>query len=209
LPNTPRPTRKLWRWFAAGTVVVATAAAGMGVASAATAPAPTIQLTKIYYNSPGSDTRTTASLNAEYVRLTNQTRATINLKGWTLRDAAGHTYTFGSYNLAAGKRVYVHTGKGTNGRPDAQHRYWGSGNYIWNNTGDTATLRNNAGKPAHTCKWGNKGSYTYCGVTEKPAPVATTVKPSTPATPATTRPTTAPTASSAAPTSDPPPPVIG
>ncbi|MEU4217789.1 lamin tail domain-containing protein [Actinoplanes sp. NPDC026623] len=207
-----RPARKVWRWLAVGTAVTATAAAGMGVASAATAPAPTVQLTKVYYNSPGSDTRTTTSLNAEYIRLTNQSRATINLKGWTVRDATGHTYTFGSYNLGAGKRVYVHTGKGTNGRPDAQHLYWRSGNYIWNNTGDTATLRNSAGKTAHTCKWGSKGAYTYCGVTEKPAP--TTPTPPRPTQPTTKPPTTAPTTAPTTPPvttwpPDPTPPAIG
>ncbi|HET6529553.1 MAG TPA: lamin tail domain-containing protein [Actinoplanes sp.] len=60
--------------------------------------------------------------------------------------------------LGAGKRVYLHTGKGT----DAQHRYQGSGNYIWNNTGDTAYLRNAAGKTIDTCTWKSGNAPTYC-----------------------------------------------
>lgn len=34
---------------------------------------------------------------------------------------------------------------------NAKNVYWGSGNYIWNNTGDTATLRNASGKTVDTC----------------------------------------------------------
>jgi hypothetical protein len=34
--------------------------------------------------------------------------------------------------------VRVHTGSGENGA--AHNIYWGSGNYIWNNGGDRATL---------------------------------------------------------------------
>jgi hypothetical protein len=57
--------------------------------------------------------------------------------------------------------VTVHTGKGTNGKPGAADRYWGSGNYIWNNTGDTATLRSATGKTINTCKF-KKGVATNC-----------------------------------------------
>ena len=138
------------------------------VAVAVTVPSyaaatPAVSFTKIQFNSPGSDTRSTTSLNAEWVRMTNNTRSAIQLKGWTVRDKAGHVYTFKtSYSLGAGKRVYVHTGKGTDGRPDAQHRYQNSGNYIWNNTGDTAYLRNAAGKTIDTCSWTSGTAPTYC-----------------------------------------------
>ena len=95
--------------------------------------------------------------------MTNNTRSAIQLKSWTVRDKAGHVYTFKtSYSLGAGKRVYLHTGKGTDGRPDAQHRYQNSGNYIWNNTGDTAYLRNAAGKTIDTCSWTSGTAPTYC-----------------------------------------------
>ena len=133
-----------------------------GAAVPAFAATPSVQFTKVQYNSPGTDDRSTASLNNEWVRLTNTTKSTINLNGWTVRDKAGHIYTFGSYNLGAGKRVYVHTGKGTDGKPDVQHRYQTSGAYIWNNTGDTAYVRNASGKAIDSCAWGSKGSVTYC-----------------------------------------------
>jgi len=40
--------------------------------------------------------------------------------------------------LAAGAMVTVHTGAGTN---TATALYWGLGASVWNNTGDTATLK--------------------------------------------------------------------
>ena len=142
------------------TVAVGGALAAGAPAQAAT---PAVQLTQVYYNSPGTDNRSNSSLNAEWVRMTNRTTKTINLKSWTLRDKAGHIYRFSTdYKLAPGKHVYIHTGKGVNGKPDAQHRYWNSGAYIWNNTGDTAYLRNPGGTLIDSCSWGSSGSYTYC-----------------------------------------------
>ena len=119
-----------------------------------------VQFTRIQYNSPGTDTGSTTSLNGEWVRLTNKTAKTVNLKTWTVRDASAHVYTFTTtVNLAAGKSVTVHTGKGTATSTD---RYWGSAGYIWNNSGDTATLRTGAGKTIDTCKWGAGTGVTSC-----------------------------------------------
>jgi hypothetical protein len=62
--------------------------------------------------------------------------------------------------LRPGATVKIHTGKGTN---TAYHRYWGRGWYVWNNTGDKATLRNKAGTVKDTCAWTSRGSgYKYC-----------------------------------------------
>jgi hypothetical protein len=122
-----------------------------------------VQFSKIVYNSPGADTGSNTSLNAEYVRLTNRTGKTVNLKGWTIRDAAGHVYTISTdQKLGAGLTAYVHSGKGTNGRPDSKHRYWNRTSYVWNNGGDTAYLRSPAGKSIDSCKWTGNKSQTYC-----------------------------------------------
>ena len=118
-----------------------------------------LQFGKIYYNSPGSDTRTNTSLNAEYVVIKNTSSLTKCLTGWTVRDAAGHVYKFGTFCLAGYKTVTLHTGKGTN---TAAHRYWGSGSYIWNNTGDKAYLRNSAGTQMDYCSWGSGAGYLTC-----------------------------------------------
>ncbi|MET8906451.1 lamin tail domain-containing protein [Micromonospora sp. NPDC004551] len=145
-----------------GLVSALVVAVGGSLAAAAPAQAatPAVMITKAYYNSPGSDTGSNTSLNAEYVRLTNKRSSTINLKYWTLRDKSNHVYKFASdFKLGAGASVYIHTGKGTN---TSTHRYWGSGAYIWNNTGDTAYLRNSAGTAIDSCSWGSSGSYTNC-----------------------------------------------
>jgi hypothetical protein len=134
--------------------------------STPTTPAPKagdVQFTKIVYNSPGTDNGSNTSLNAEYVRLTNRTGKTVDLKGWTIRDAAGHVYTVSTdHKLGAGKTVYVHSGKGTNGRPDSGHRYWNRTGYVWNNSGDTAYLRSPSGKSIDSCRWTSNKNQTYC-----------------------------------------------
>lgn len=151
-------TRRLIGFVAAFAVVVG---GSFTVAAPAQAATPAIEITKVYYDSPGVDRRTNASLNAEYVKLTNRRARTINLKNWTLRDKANHVYKFsGDFKLGKGKSVIIRTGKGKN---TASTRYWGSGNYIWNNTGDTAYLRNASGKQIDKCSWKKKGKgYTNC-----------------------------------------------
>jgi hypothetical protein len=64
------------------------------------------------------------------------------LTGWAIRDAAGHVYRFPRFRLRPGSSVRLHTGKGRNTR---RNLYWGSSWYIWNNTGDKATLKNRPG----------------------------------------------------------------
>jgi hypothetical protein len=119
-----------------------------------------MQFGKIQYDSPGTDTRSVSSLNAEYVVIRNTGTTTRTLTGWTVRDAQAHVYTFGSFALGAGKSVYLHTGRGTN---SAGHRYWGMGNYVWNNTGDTATIKNASGVTADVCSWAGAGlGYKNC-----------------------------------------------
>jgi hypothetical protein len=145
-------------------VTAAALLTGLAVVAGPASPAhaaPAVKITKIYYNSPGSDTGSNTSLNAEYVAIKNVTTTTRSLSGWTLKDAAGHTYTFGTFSLGAGRTVYVHTGKGTN---TATHRYWQRAAYVWNNTGtDTGTLRNKAATVIHRCAYtGGTAGYKIC-----------------------------------------------
>jgi hypothetical protein len=140
--------------------VAVVASAGVYVTLPADAAAlPQMQFTYIVYDSPGTDNRTNASLNAEYVRITNNGPAN-NLKNWTLKDAQGHTFTFPSLPIAKDAKVWVKTGKGIN---TGATLYWGSGNYIWNNDKDTATLRSASGRLYDTCSWTKTGSgHTSC-----------------------------------------------
>ncbi|GAA1019814.1 hypothetical protein Aple_061270 [Acrocarpospora pleiomorpha] len=145
--------------LAAGVVVVAQPAYAAG---------PAIQITKIYYDSPGSpDFGANSSLNGEYVQIKNMTKKAVGLKGWTLRDKTNrsdHVYTFGTFTLGAGKTVTVRTGKGKN---TTSTRYWGrSGGtlaYIWNQSKDTAYLRNSSGTLVDSCSYNStRDDYKIC-----------------------------------------------
>ena len=108
---------------------------------------------------PGNDTGTNTSLNAEYVSIGNHVSTSRNLRGWTLRDNQSHVYSFPNITVGSGKSVTVHTGKGTN---TSTNLYWGSRNYIWNNSGDRATLRDAQGHQIDTCSWGNGSGSINC-----------------------------------------------
>jgi hypothetical protein len=102
-----------------------------------------VYISKVYYNSPGSDTGSNSSLNAEYVVIRNGDNVSHSVSGWTVGDAAGHRYTFpdGS-RLGAGKQAIIHTGDGKTYKTSAStHLYWGREWYVWNNTGDKVILR--------------------------------------------------------------------
>lgn len=57
------------------------------------------------FDSPGSDTGSNTSLNAEYAKVVNNTSSPVSLTGWTLRDAGRHVYTFPKFSLASGSYV--------------------------------------------------------------------------------------------------------
>jgi hypothetical protein len=124
------------------------------------AAATCVTITRIYYDSPGPDYGSNGSLNAEWVRLHNRCATGKALGGWKLKDAAGHTYTFGTYHLGGGRGVIIHTGRGTNSWTD---RYWGQRWYIWNNDKDTARLFNASGTLIDSCSYNNStASSAYC-----------------------------------------------
>ncbi|MFJ7417793.1 lamin tail domain-containing protein [Streptomyces uncialis] len=113
----------------------------------------------VQYDSPGRDTRSNASLNAERVNIHNNTRSTIQLKGYKIKDNTGYTYTFGNHKIGAGKTVQLRTGRGSN---SAGYVYWNRGSYVWNNTGDKARLLRPSGSQADSCSWGDGRGTTYC-----------------------------------------------
>lgn len=119
-----------------------------------------VRITRITFDPPGNDLPATNwKLNQEWIRITNKGTAARTLTGWTVRDAGGHVYKFGTFKLKAGKSVRIHTGKGTNTGAD---RYWRMENYVWNNTGDTATLKNAAGTKIDRCSYNGAGSSVAC-----------------------------------------------
>jgi Lamin Tail Domain len=134
-------------------------AVGLILAVPATASA-AINITFIRYNPPGADTGSNTSLNNEYVTVHNNGRLAKALTGWRLHDNQHHRFTFPSFSLCGGCSVRIHTGSGTNG---THNLYWSSGNYIWNNTGDRATLVKSTSVIRDTCAYkGTSLGYKKC-----------------------------------------------
>lgn len=84
------------------------------------------------------------NLNDEYVTFRNDGDDTLDLSEWVVEDEADHDYTFPSdFTLEAGEEVTLHTGKGEDTDTDL---YWGLGNPVWNNGGDTVHVYNADGE---------------------------------------------------------------
>lgn len=115
---------------------------------------------RVYFDSPGKDTRTNVSLNGEWVQLKNTSSKAISLKGWVLKDPQNHKYTFLNIKIGAKKTVKVHTGAG---KDTATDKFQNRRAYVWNNTSDTATLLKSNGSKADACSWSTRdGSDKYC-----------------------------------------------
>ena len=140
------------RLLSAAFVLVAALAANLGLASAAHAASDpkTLHIGYIRYDSSGKDTGSNASLNDEWITVHNNYSTALTLTGYRIKDKAGHTFTFPTYRLPAGKTVTIHTGKGTK---STYHLYWGQGWYVWNNTSDTAYLVKPSGGNKDTCSY--------------------------------------------------------
>ena len=115
------------------------------------ASAPTVSeglvIAHIEYNPLGND------IGGEYVLISNTADRPIDLTGWTLHDGdLKHAYIFPSLSLASGASVKLWTKKGLD---DSTNLYWQSSSAIWNNSGDTVSLRLPGGDIV--------SSYTYHG----------------------------------------------
>ena len=82
------------------------------------------------------------NLNDEWVQISNSGTADVSLAGWTLEDGQNHTYSFPDVSLVAGAKLKVHSGAGTD---TAEDLFWNRSSAVWNNNGDTATLKDAAG----------------------------------------------------------------
>jgi len=99
-----------------------------------------LRIAAINENAPGPER---ANLTDEYVTFANGGDAPLDLSGWRVSDAAGHTYTVPSgTTLPVGGRLTLRTGEGTDTDTDL---YWGSGNPVWNDTGDTISVFDDVG----------------------------------------------------------------
>jgi hypothetical protein len=132
-------------------------------ASPAAAADPAVHIIKIFYDAPGKDTRSNASLNGEYVQVKNMGRKTINLGGWALRDFTGYKFRFPEVVIKPGKVITIRTGSGKSG---ASTLYWGRRQYVWNNDADLAYLVDKTRKLIDSCSYtpaiATTASYTTC-----------------------------------------------
>jgi hypothetical protein len=136
-----------------GMLSIPALASGSPAPEAAPIPPKHVYIDGIVYNFPGPDRPiTNRKLNHEVVVIVNGSQHIRNLRGWTLHDrkADGHVYTFPRTRVLPLHAVGVRTGSGTN---DRHNRYWGLGNYVWNNTGARARLYNRRHQLVATCTY--------------------------------------------------------
>nr|WP_306321231.1 MULTISPECIES: lamin tail domain-containing protein [unclassified Streptomyces] len=102
-----------------------------------------LKVSGVAYDAPGRDNNSRYGGNTykEYVKIKNYSRSsTVNLKGYQVKDAAGHRYTFSkNHYLQPGDYVKLRGGYGT--ESDGKNvAYRNNANFIWNNGGDTIYL---------------------------------------------------------------------
>lgn len=95
-----------------------------------------VWITWINFDPPGRD------IEREFVEIKNDTADAVTMDSWTLRDAKNHVFTFPAFELPAGSSAKVWTKAGTD---DAENLFWGRRSAVWNNKGDSAVLRDQAG----------------------------------------------------------------
>jgi hypothetical protein len=79
----------------------------------------------------------------ECVVIKNFGASAVNMTNWTLEDAgAKHRFTFPEFTLNPSASVEVWTMPGT---PSATQLHWGRTTSVWDNDGDTASLRDHNG----------------------------------------------------------------
>ncbi|MFK4101968.1 lamin tail domain-containing protein [Streptomyces sp. NPDC019531] len=107
----------------------------------------------VQYDAPGRDSNncTTGNTDEEYLTIKNySSTATVNLKGYVVKDAAGNKFTFTkSHTLQPGDYVKLRGGRGTDS--DARNVvYRNNCNFMWNNDKDTIYLYKPSGAHADT-----------------------------------------------------------
>ncbi|WP_327304890.1 lamin tail domain-containing protein [Streptomyces sp. NBC_01298] len=120
-----------------------------------------LKIRGVQYDAPGSDSNSCSTGNTrdEYLTIKNySTTATVNLKGYVVKDATGNSFTFTTnHYLQPGDFVKLRGGYGT--ESDAYNvAYRGSCNFIWNNDRDTVYLKTPSGATADSHAYTKSGS---------------------------------------------------
>ncbi|WP_217130795.1 lamin tail domain-containing protein [Streptomyces sp. AC558_RSS880] len=102
-----------------------------------------VKVRGVQYDAPGRDSNScsTGNTDEEYLTVKNySSSATVNLKGYVVKDAAGNRFTFtASHYLQPGDFIKLRGGHGTDS--DAGNVvYRNNCNFLWNNDKDTIYL---------------------------------------------------------------------
>lgn len=137
--------------------VIAAAAATGALAVLAVTPAQAAEYSSalkvrgVQYDAPGRDSNScsTGNTDEEYLTIKNySSSATVNLKGYVVKDAAGNRFTFtADHSLQPGDYIKLRGGNGT----DSDRRnvvYRDNCNFMWNNDRDTIYLYKPSGNRA-------------------------------------------------------------
>ncbi|HET6861011.1 MAG TPA: lamin tail domain-containing protein [Streptomyces sp.] len=115
----------------------------------------------IQYDAPGRDSNncSTGNTRHEYLNVKNySSSATVNLKGYVVKDAAGNRFAFtASHYLQPGDSVNLRGGHGTDS--DAGNVvYRDNCNFLWNNDRDTIYLYKPSGSRADVHAYSKSGN---------------------------------------------------
>ncbi len=115
----------------------------------------------VQYDAPGRDSNSCSSGNthAEYLTVKNYSAtATVNLKGYVVKDATGNRFTFtANHYLQPGDYVKLRGGHGTDS--DTHNVvYRDNCNFLWNNDRDTIYLYKPSGSRADVHSYTKSGS---------------------------------------------------
>lgn len=117
---------------------------------------PNVVITRIHANAGGDEYE---NLDDEYVVIENRDDETVDLTGWTLEDPEdGQVYDFPDDTaLDPEETLAVVTGSegGEGGPAVGTTLYWGRDTPAWNNTGDTAVLRDADGTEISRFEYGS------------------------------------------------------
>ncbi|MER5556537.1 lamin tail domain-containing protein [Streptomyces sp. NPDC002793] len=145
----------------------ATAASVLALGLVAAVPAQaaeyssSLKVKGVQYDAPGSDSNKCSGGNTknEYLTIKNYSRtATVNLKGYVVKDATGNKFAFKSnHNLQPGDYIKLRGNRGTDS--DANNVvYRQNCNFIWNNDKDTIYLYKPSGARADVHSYTKKAN---------------------------------------------------
>ncbi|MGW1893930.1 lamin tail domain-containing protein [Streptomyces sp. NPDC002004] len=146
---------------AASVATAATLAVVVAAPAQATEYSSALKIKGIQYDAPGRDSNSCSTGNSkdEYLTIKNYSRsATVNLKGYVVKDATGNRFAFpANHYLQPGDYVKLRGGHGTDS--DAKNVvYRQNCNFMWNNDRDTIYLYKPSGSRADVHAYTRSGS---------------------------------------------------